>query len=254
MPASATPDKKRTSGAPVAPGIIPLWRSTVLAGVVAAAIILTLLSPDANSPTQAGVNMKLPSIAGMFVGLDQEMSPAEKAILPEDTELVRKVYSSINGDQIQTSIVLAGGEKRSIHRPEVCLPGQGWIIKSGEVVPIKLADGKEMHAMLLTLERDIPTAPGKSIKVTSLFLYWFVGKNVTTPSNMRRVWLTSWDRVVHNINHRWAFISMNALITDNLKTGGKNRADTLAMLQRFASDLVPKITSPETDQSSPEHP
>jgi hypothetical protein len=239
MSASATPDKK-TSGAPAAPGI-PLWRSAVLAGVVAAAIILTLLSPDANSPTQAGVIMRLPSIAGMFVGLDQEMSPAEKAILPPDTELIRKIYSSINGDQIQTSIVLAGGEKRSIHRPEVCLPGQGWIIKSSEVVPIKLSDKKELQAMLLTLEREVPTAPGKSIMVQSLFLYWFVGKDVSTPYHMRRVWLTSWDRVVHNINHRWAFISMNALITSNLKQGGKDRAETLSMLEGFAAQLTPKI-------------
>jgi hypothetical protein len=248
MPA-ATPSKEAP---PARPGgyVIPPRRSWILAGIVAATVAATLLSPGTNSPSQAGVLMQLPIVVNVFAGVEQGMSPAERAILPADTELVRKVYHSLQDDQIQASIVLAGGEKRSIHRPEVCLPGQGWTIKSSEVVPVKLKDGTTMKATLLTLERTIPTGPGKSITLQSLFLYWFVGKNITTPSHLTRVWLTSWDRVIHNLNHRWAFISLNSLVMDNLKQGGKNREQTLQMLQGFAADLVPKI-EPDEEKNAP---
>ncbi|NJK92500.1 MAG: exosortase-associated EpsI family protein [Blastochloris sp.] len=149
---------------------------------------------------------------GPYYSTLQDVSEAEKQILPADTEFARRVYFGPASDQILCSIVLAGGEKRSIHRPEVCLPGQGWTINSSTVIPITLANGTEIEAMKLTLEREVSISETERIKLKNIFLYWFVGKNVTTARHEKRVWLTSWDRVVHSLNHRWAYVIVSSTV------------------------------------------
>ena len=49
------------------------------------------------------------------------------------------------------------------------------------------------------------------------YVYWFIGTDVTTPSNARRVWLSTWDNIFRSINHRWAYASITCWVTDNLQ-------------------------------------
>jgi hypothetical protein len=216
-------------------------RALVAIGLAAIAVAACLWSPDVNSPTQAGVIMKLPQYMGTYFSEEAPVSEAEKTILPKDTEFARRVYKGAEQQQILCSIVLAGGEKRSIHRPEVCLPGQGWTINSSEVVPITLSTGTKLEVMKLVLEREVQASAKERIKIKSLFLYWFVGKGVTTPKHENRVILTSWDRVIHNLNHRWAYVIVNSMVTQGLKPGGLNEEETLGMLKTFTAEIAPKF-------------
>ena len=75
--------------------------------------------------------MDLPETLGGFSGKVIAATPGEIATLPADTQIVRREYLDSAGDRIMASIVLSGGEKRSIHRPEVCLPAQGWCMRGG---------------------------------------------------------------------------------------------------------------------------
>lgn len=218
------------------------WVKASVAVVLAAiTIALCVFSSDANSPTQSGVVMKLPRYMSSYFSQEQAISEAEKKILPADTEIVRRVYQGLAQEEIMCSIVLAGGEKRSIHRPEVCLPGQGWVINSSQVLPITLSNGKTLNVTKLVLEREVQASEKERIKIKSLYLYWFVGKEVSTPSHQRRVFLTSWDRLVHNVNHRWAYVIVNGLVTDNLKANGLNEEETLKRLKSFTGEIAPKF-------------
>jgi hypothetical protein len=217
------------------------FRSLVACGLALITVATCLWSPDVNSPTQAGVVMQLPQYLGSYFSEEQAISPAEKAILPTDTEFARRVYTGLNQQQILCSIVLAGGEKRSIHRPEVCLPGQGWTINSSQVTPVTLSSGKKMEVMKLVLEREVQASASQRLKIKSLFLYWFVGKGMTTPRHERRVFLTSWDRVIHNLNHRWAYVIVNSMVTQGLRPGGLSEEETLKMLKDFIIEITPKF-------------
>jgi hypothetical protein len=216
-----------------------LVKSAVAVGLAGLTVALCLFSPDVNSPTQSGVVMKLPEYFNGYFSKEQEVSVAEKTMLPEDTEFVRRIYTGADQEQILCSIVLAGGEKRSIHRPEICLPGQGWTINGSEVVPITLSDGKKLDVMKLVLEREVQASEKERIKIKSLYLYWFIGKGVATPRHERRVFLTSWDRVIHNLNHRWAYVIMNSLVTKNFKSNGLSEEETLQRLKSFIADMAP---------------
>lgn len=236
--AASTPSASRS--APV-----PFWRTGVAAAFFLAAFLLCIFLRPPTNESVAGVNMTLPYQLGDWWGTDQDISLTEKTILPKDTEFARKNYESGGGDSIICSVILSGTEKRSIHRPETCLPGQGWTIRDGHVIDVPLHSGHTLQVMNLTLSRNATLANGKKKEVFSYYIYWFVGDHVVTPYHWRRVWLSSWDRVVHHINHRWAYVIVNSMVTQGFKPNGKNSAETLAMLKKFIADVVPYLEKDE---------
>jgi hypothetical protein len=91
------------------------------------------------------------------------------------------------------------------------------------------------------LEREVQATARDRIKIRSLFIYWFVGKGITTPKHETRVFLTSWDRVMHNLNHRWAYVIVNSMVTKGLRPGGLDEQETLKMLKDFTAEIAPKF-------------
>lgn len=220
--------------------------------VVVVAIGVTLWAAwgagDLNTSSEPGVTMTLPKTVGDFTGTPEEMSEAERVILPGDTEMARMRYENGRGNAIVASIVLSGGEKRSIHRPEICLPSQGWAIGAGTVLPIKLTSGHLLDVMQLDLSRPVETQPGVFHTIRSKFLYWFVGKDTTTPYHQVRIFKTSWDRVFHKTNHRWAYIIVSSIIGDSVSPGGKTAEETTGMLEDFIREIVPHFQKSEAAQ------
>jgi len=219
-------------------------RGGVVAILAAGAYVFCRSSPSITTGTESGVIMNLPEIVDGFTGEDQPVSDSERHMLPKDTEFAKKVYKNFGGQQISSQIVLAGGEKRSIHRPEVCLRAQGWTLKTGETVPVVLDNGQTLDVMKLIIARPVEVRPGVQKELTSIFLYWFVGKNMTTPYHWERLAHTNWDRIAHNINHRWAYVIVSAPVLEGFVPGGKSQAETLELLKSFVAELAPEITRP----------
>lgn len=194
--------------------------------------------------TESGVIMDLPDQVGDFPGKALPVSKNELNLLPTDTEFAKKTYRTPSGQEITCQVVLSGAEKRSIHRPEVCLPGQGWTIKSTEFIPVPLKSGQTLTVAKLTLTQEFELKSGERKLVTMFYLYWFVGKNKTTAKHTVRILLTSWDRIMHNVNHRWAYVIVSAPVTDNLMLGGLDRDQTMKMLKDFIAEVTPSIIKP----------
>lgn len=232
---------------------IPWWRTVTLLVLSAAAIWLSHRSAPPQLLPEAGVVMNLPTLVGEYWGTEEPVSPSELALLPGDTEFAKKIYQDLSGNTLTAQIVLSGGEKRSIHRPEICLPAQGWSIQSGEVIPVKLDNGRELEVMKLTLQRPIEVAPGEFRNLKSYFLYWFIGKDSTTPYHWARLAKTNWDMVVHKLQHRWAYVIVSAPVLEGFRTGAKSDQQTLDMLKNFLRQAVPKfqITEMPYDERPP---
>jgi len=224
----------------VPPGISPARCVAVLAiGFATFAICVWATPPPGKS--EAGIEPVLPNSVGEFWGTDEEISEGERVILPGDTEFAKKRYTDLSGDMINAQIVLAGAEKRSIHRPEVCLPAQGWTLKSGEVVPITLKDGKTLQVMKLRISRLVGAQGAPPRELTSWFLYWFVGKETTTPYHIVRILKTNLDMLLHNTNHRWAYVVVSAPVLKGFTAEGKDSDETLKMAEEFISEVAPEI-------------
>jgi hypothetical protein len=226
----------------------PVWRSLVVLLIGAFIGLIYWLNPPLNLPPQAGVVMHLPDYvrAGSgFIGSPAEVSAAERRILPSDTEFARKLYRDLPGhDEIYCSIVLTGAMQQSIHRPEVCLVAQAWNIINQEYIPIQLESGHKLVVCNLTIQH-VGQYQGQPVPVTAYNMYWFVGEKITTPSSSERTFLTSWDRIVHNRAHRWAYITVMAHITDNLEPNGLNAAQTRTMMLDFIRKVVPSFQKDE---------
>jgi hypothetical protein len=224
---------------------IPMWRNFVVIALAGLTVGACIWAAPAPSKSESGIEMSLPDSVQGFWGANQEVSESERVILPKDTEFAKKLYIGEAGENINCQIVLAGAEKRSIHRPEICLPAQGWTLQTGEVIPITLASGKKLEVMKLVISKRIALADGKQRELTSLFLYWFVGKESTTPYNLVRVLRTNLDMLLHNTNHRWAYVIVSAPVLEGIEPGGKNSEHALAMLKDFIAELAPQILKPD---------
>jgi len=221
-------------------------RSITILLLAAATAVTCWLSPEPRVGDDSGVVMALPEKAGVFDGKPGEVSKEERDKLPSDTEIVRMVYHSTADDLATASIILAGSERRSIHRPEVCLTGQGWTLLAANTIPVAIADGEEILVRDLLIEKPVTLKNGERRKAQAHYVYWFVGSDVTTPSNWTRMWLSTRDSVLRNVNHRWAYPAVMAMVTDGFKPGEtteriRTADETLALVTALIRELAPKF-------------
>lgn len=156
-----------------------------------------------------GVKLELPLSLGDYQGREFDMTAQEKNLLDEGVKLVRDVYSSSNGRQIMATVILSGFVKRSLHRPEVCLPNQGWTVTERAPVSLPLADGRELTIMMMRIFRDSEPQPGVRIRTRALNFYWYIGSAGTTcPDHYEHVLRSYFDAIFRNIQHRWAMASI----------------------------------------------
>ena len=233
---------------PVGGGTVPYWRSALVVGIVALIVVFSWTKPHATLVPQSGVVMHLPSYVAVgtgFVGATAEVSEAEHYILPKDTEFARKDYSDYPGhDQIFCGIVLSGATNQSIHRPEVCLVAQGWNITNQEDISIKMESGHILTVRNLTVKRTVMVRD-KPITLVNYNMYWFVGEKVTTPYHYMRIFLSSWDRIVYNRAHRWAYVTVSSRINQGLISGGLDATQTRTMMIDFIRKIVPTFQKSE---------
>jgi len=208
-----------------------------LAGLV---ILACILGTPPAKVSKAGVEMRLPEAVLGFTGKDQPISEGERVLLPSDTQIVKKLYTDTQGEVVNFQIVLSGVDRRSIHRPEICLTGQGWQVRSGEVVPVKLKSGTTLSIMVLDI-----FGPGlnssKNGEWEALYAYWFVSADAQTPYHFERIARTSLDLLLHNKAHRWAYVIAMAPIMKGHIANGKGRQETLQLVEDFIREAVPSF-------------
>lgn len=233
--------------------------TTLKAAIVLGATLLTVvicwIVPPAKAGGEAGVVMDLPAKIDNLYSFPETVSAGELQILPPDTTFARKTYGNLSTqrlNRILLSIILSGAEKRSIHRPERCLPSQGWHIDATHTENIPLASGHGLDVTVLLLSKPVTLQDGQSFTLRSYYLYWFIGKDVTTASATKRILMTNWDLLVHRVNQRWAYVIASANITKDFDPNGLDQEQTLAMLKQFIHDSVPSymITEMPKEQTA----
>lgn len=226
-------------------------RAFILFLLSGATALLCWFAPPIQGGNEAGVLAELPMVAGSFVGESEAPGERELEMLPKDTIIVKRAYRTPgrpveNRDIVHATLVIAGSDSRSIHRPEVCLDGQGWTVVDSRVRPVTLASGQVLKVRDLTIERTQLLSDGTKLPLRAHYVYWFVGTNVSTPNNLERQLMSLRDNVLHSVNHRWAYPSLMAHVTHNLSpdlSGERVRSDeeTVSMILSLIRSLAPKF-------------
>jgi EpsI family protein len=204
------------------------------------------LLPKAPKAVSAGIAMTLPDIVGAWIGEDAEVTEREREILAKDTQFARKIYTGPAGDQIFVSIVLSGDDMtNSIHRPERCLPAQGWTIQSSERRTIPLKAGGQFPLTKLRTLRMVERREKSSAPLYDLNYYWFVGSHEMTASHLTRTEIDLRDRILHGYNQRWAYVTVTSLVTEHWKNPQRTEVETSEMIEKFVQELAPALKTPD---------
>jgi EpsI family protein len=226
------------------PGRLIFLQLILFAGLGSAFLI-----PTQSKMQPTGVNMQLPDFIGQWFGTPQKIGERERTELAPDTSFARRLYTDGLGDGIVVSVVLAGDDPdNSLHRPERCLPAQGWTILDSKRVTINVPSlrGGKLTVTRLYNDQKFEDATGDVHKVYNLNYYWFVGYDHITPSAIDRAVTDIRDRVVKGYNQRWAYVTVASTITQGLTKFGRSEAATDQMIQSFIRELFPKIVKSRT--------
>ena len=157
--------------------------------------------------------------------------------LPKDTSYAGRLYTATNGLQINSTLILMGADRTSIHKPEYCLPGQGWSINKKAVVsiPVSAAQTNQLHVARWVVGNAYQTPDGQKHAVSGLYVFWFVADGEQTPDNYERMWWLGRDLLQTGVLQRWAYVAYFAMCEP-----GQEDA-TFEQMQDLITHSVPEI-------------
>jgi EpsI family protein len=218
-------------------------RLLILQGVLVVGLGSLFMIPKFHGSQPVGIALSLPAEVGEWHGEDREVTEKEKQVLGVGTEFARKLYTLPSGAGLFVSIVLSGQDvNTSLHRPERCLPAQGWTPIGNTTETIPLDNGKSIQATRLVNQS---TTEVNNHQFYSVYYYWFVGCNQVVASPGERSMIDWRDRLFHGYNQRWAYITIAANLRNDSE---ETKAAADAAIKSFVAELFPKIWKPAVPQ------
>jgi len=97
--------------------------------------------------------------------------------LPGDTSFGQRNYQAADGFQVAVRVVLMGTDRTSLHKPQLCLPAQGWHIddtRSVETtIPMDRPMPYDLPVVKLIASKEVPGG-GETTRFNGIYVYWFV--------------------------------------------------------------------------------
>lgn len=169
--------------------------------------------------------------------------------LPPDTTYGRQKYVGLDSVEITTSVVLMGGDRGSIHKPQICLTGQGWTITDTKVETIKMVEpiSYDLSVMRLFARKKWAPAGKQPVEYSAVFVYWFVADGQITPHHGERMWWMARDLLTRGTLQRWAYISYLVFCMPGQEEKAFQR------MSRFIARTVPEyqLVPASTDHKNP---
>ena len=137
------------------------------------------------------------------------VSVGEQTLLPPSTPIFRKLYVRPGHPDVTATVVFSGIERRSIHRPQVCLVGQGNKITDEYTYEAKIAPGETFPVRVLELSRPVKDASGRVAgELGSVYAYWLFNPERETDSHLVRFFRMTVDNVLRSYRPRWGYASI----------------------------------------------
>ncbi|MGI8605096.1 MAG: exosortase-associated EpsI family protein [Verrucomicrobiales bacterium] len=248
----------------VAPPSRVTRRLAALFLIVLAGLSTSFLLPDRPKMRDCAIAMSLPAEMGFWRGFSREPGKEELEKLAEDTQFEKKEYLLIDPlrqrpminswHAITASIVQSGQDlNSSIHRPERCLPAQGFKDLRSQIITLTV-DGRPLKITRLRCFNE-PTDPktgrrfalpdGGPLRIQHVIYYWFVGTHVVTPNHSERTLVDMKDRLIGGYDQHWSYVMLTGAFTDDLVHAGAGARDEFYPEGRTESetdDLLKQLT------------
>lgn len=186
-----------------------------------------------------------PSRVAEFHSMDGPITDVECTNLPPDTVYGRKMYWDDSGFAAQVSAVMMQTDRTSIHRPQVCVTGQGWKIVKTETIDIPIARPTP-YLLKATCLTSTKISQKDKRPYTSLYIYWFVSERRTVPGHPEALWAISQDLLTTGTLYPWAYVSCFSYCQPG------QEGLYLSRMKRLISTTVPEfqLTPPNSKQTA----
>jgi hypothetical protein len=191
-------------------------------------------------PGSLKMDFDLPEHVPGFTSTTEAEDQTVLNLLPKDTSFAQRRYTAPDGFWVNANIVLMGMDRTSIHKPEFCLPGQGWHIdqKTTVSLPIEGPHPYPLQAAKWTITNLIQDNDGRKQEVRGLYVFWFVAQNEETDSHWQRVWWLTRDLLTTGVLQRWAYVSYFAVCLPG------QEAATFDRMKKLIVASVPEFQPP----------
>jgi hypothetical protein len=191
-------------------------------------------------PGTLQMQLELPEHVLGFTSTNIPESAVELNYFPKDTSYVRRLYRSPDGFEVNATVVLMGADRTSIHKPDYCLPGQGWTIRSKKIATLKIAGATpcELPVSEWVVSNSFPAPDGGKRTVSGIYVYWFVADGEETPSHYQFMRWLALDLLSKAVWQRWAYVSFFSVC----EPGQEDAA--LARMEQLIAASVPEFQMP----------
>jgi Protein of unknown function (DUF3485) len=191
-------------------------------------------------PGRLNVQLALPETVADFTSTNVLESQVELNYFPNDTSFTRRYYYLRDNLRTSATIVLMGADRTSIHRPDYCLPGQGWQIRDKQEVKLSIGGAQpyELPVMKWTIANAVTAPDGTRQNVSGLYVYWFATAGRTTdsfPAMLKSMFL---HQLAHGELQRWAYVSFFTACLP----GQEDAA--FAQMKQLIAGAVPELQPP----------
>jgi hypothetical protein len=192
-------------------------------------------------------SIAFPQTVGEFDSTLHAITKMEIDWLPRDTTFGRRLYKSPDGFEAQVTGVLMGTDRTSIHKPEFCLPSQGFHIvrSSPRSILIDRPHRYALPVMRLDALREGRLANGQTSRIGAVYVYWFVSENRLSNDHLQRMGWLALDLIRTGELQRWAYIGCLALCHPGQEDAAYQRLERLiqGMVPEFQSTAGPALST-----------
>jgi hypothetical protein len=179
-------------------------------------------------PGSVVVNIDLPERVLDFSSTNVPEPQVVLDYLPKDTSYAQRHYQAPDGFDVSATVILMGMDRTSIHRPDFCLPGQGWRIDEQSKVNIPLAGmSHELPVMKWVLSNQFQTPDGQKTEVHGLFVFWFIADHQQTTEMVQLQSSIIKNLLFNGVLQRWAYVSYFAVCLPGEETAAFERVKKL---------------------------
>jgi len=212
-------------------------------------------APGLETSSVAGshrLRVELPEKVTGFESEWIEMDDLTKQALPQDTSFGQRHYTAADDFKAQATVVLMGGDRSSLHKPQFCLSGQGWVIDESASLETNLPIGGpapyKLPIVKLVAAKEANIG-GQMVKLRGVYVYWYVADGVVSASTsgIQRMWWMARDLVRTGVLQRWAYVSYFSVCTPGQEEATFERLKTLII------ESVPQFQHPPNPMVASAH-
>ncbi len=193
-------------------------------------------------PIPGSVQMKidLPASVLDFTSTNLPEPEIVAGYLPPDSSYAERLYTAPDGFQVRGALVLMGADRTSIHKPDYCLPGQGWHIDSKHIATVNVGGAQpyELPVAKWIISTDWQRPDGQTVKCSGLYAFWFVADREQTPEFYGFLKQLARDLLFTGVLQRWTYVSYFCVC----EPGQEDAA--FARMEKFIAASVPGFQPP----------